>query len=219
LQVSPREAEVYVDGFYAGVVDDFDGTFQRLRLLPGAHELTIYMPGYRSATERMYYRPTGSYKVAHALERLAAGQPDEPKPKPSPEALAQQGRDRDRGGEPYPGEPEPQAPEPRWPEPAGAGPRPAPGGEPREPMEPRGRQASSFGSLVVRVQPDGASVAVDGEHWQGPALQDHLVLQLAGGRHHVEITREGYLPYSGDVDVRAGESTVLNVSLPPADRQ
>jgi hypothetical protein len=45
LQVSPRETEVFVDGYYAGTVDDFDGVFQRLRLEPGAHELTLYLPG------------------------------------------------------------------------------------------------------------------------------------------------------------------------------
>jgi len=35
LDVSPRDAEVYVDGYYAGVVDDFDGILQRLRVEPG----------------------------------------------------------------------------------------------------------------------------------------------------------------------------------------
>jgi hypothetical protein len=29
---TPKEAAVYVDGFYAGVVDDFDGVFQSLPL-------------------------------------------------------------------------------------------------------------------------------------------------------------------------------------------
>ena len=33
LEVTPKEAEVYVDGYYAGIVDDFNGTFQRLREL------------------------------------------------------------------------------------------------------------------------------------------------------------------------------------------
>ncbi len=46
LEVKPREAEVYVDGYRAGVVDDFDGIFQRLRLRPGEHDLTIYLAGY-----------------------------------------------------------------------------------------------------------------------------------------------------------------------------
>ena len=35
LQVRPRGAAVYVDGYYAGVVDDFDGVFQRLTLVVG----------------------------------------------------------------------------------------------------------------------------------------------------------------------------------------
>src|ERR1035437_4172470 len=29
LKVTPRDAAVYVDGYYAGIVDDFDGLFQR----------------------------------------------------------------------------------------------------------------------------------------------------------------------------------------------
>jgi hypothetical protein len=32
---TPRDAEVYVDGYYAGTVDDFDGTFQRLHIDTG----------------------------------------------------------------------------------------------------------------------------------------------------------------------------------------
>src|SRR5262245_52206688 len=38
LQVTPRNAQVYVDGYFAGVVDDFDGTFQRLNIDAGEHE-------------------------------------------------------------------------------------------------------------------------------------------------------------------------------------
>ena len=30
LQVFPRTAQVFVDGYYAGIVDDYDGTFQAL---------------------------------------------------------------------------------------------------------------------------------------------------------------------------------------------
>ena len=35
LKVEPRDAEVYVDGFYAGLVDDFDGAMQKLKIVPG----------------------------------------------------------------------------------------------------------------------------------------------------------------------------------------
>lgn len=41
LKVKPSNASVYVDGYYAGIVDDFDGTFQRLHLEPGPHRLEI----------------------------------------------------------------------------------------------------------------------------------------------------------------------------------
>jgi hypothetical protein len=47
LKVKPREAEVYVDGYYAGVVDDFDGTFQHLDLETGTHRIEIRADGYR----------------------------------------------------------------------------------------------------------------------------------------------------------------------------
>jgi hypothetical protein len=36
-----QNAEVYLDGSYAGIVDDYDGTFQRLDLEPGSHEIEI----------------------------------------------------------------------------------------------------------------------------------------------------------------------------------
>ena len=35
INVKPREASVYVDGYFAGRVEDFDGAFQRLHATPG----------------------------------------------------------------------------------------------------------------------------------------------------------------------------------------
>lgn len=46
LQVRPRHAEVYVDGYFAGHVDDFDGIFQSLRLEEGPYRIEIVAPGY-----------------------------------------------------------------------------------------------------------------------------------------------------------------------------
>lgn len=45
IQNAPRDAQVYVDGYYAGIVDDFDGPFQRLELEAGAHQIEIRAPG------------------------------------------------------------------------------------------------------------------------------------------------------------------------------
>jgi hypothetical protein len=38
---APRDAHVFVDGYYAGIVDDYDGVFQRLNLEPGPHTIEI----------------------------------------------------------------------------------------------------------------------------------------------------------------------------------
>lgn len=46
LDVRPRSAEVYVDGSYAGIVDDFDGIFQSLHLEEGPHRIEIVAPGF-----------------------------------------------------------------------------------------------------------------------------------------------------------------------------
>jgi len=45
LKVTPREASVYVDGYYVGLVDDFDGVFQKLRLEAGPHRIDIQLEG------------------------------------------------------------------------------------------------------------------------------------------------------------------------------
>ena len=50
LKVKPKEAEVYVDGYYVGIVDDFNGVFQKLHLETGVHRLEIRAPGYEPLT-------------------------------------------------------------------------------------------------------------------------------------------------------------------------
>ena len=46
LQVRPRHADVYVDGYFAGRVDDFDGMIQALRLEDGPYTIELVAPGY-----------------------------------------------------------------------------------------------------------------------------------------------------------------------------
>ena len=50
LQVTPRDATVYVDGYYVGIVDDFDGTLQHAALAAGPHQVEIRAPGYETLT-------------------------------------------------------------------------------------------------------------------------------------------------------------------------
>jgi len=47
LQITPKDAEVFIDGFLMGLVDDYDGTFQRLHVDACEHTLEVYRAGYR----------------------------------------------------------------------------------------------------------------------------------------------------------------------------
>jgi hypothetical protein len=46
LKMKPKEAEVFVDGYFAGIVDDFDGAFQQLNLDVGPHRIEVRHPGH-----------------------------------------------------------------------------------------------------------------------------------------------------------------------------
>jgi hypothetical protein len=82
IQVTPRNAKVYVDGYFVGVVDDYDGTFQRLHVPVGEHQLEIHLEGYRPFSQRVMFVRGSTMKVSHALEPLPAGETSPPPPKP-----------------------------------------------------------------------------------------------------------------------------------------
>jgi len=104
LQVTPREAEVFIDGSYAGTVDDFDGSFQRLRLYPGDHTLEVFMPGHHTLMQRLYLQPGRTFSVRAALEPLQPGEPEPVRPAGGLDARTRQGpsgsaSDRDEEGQ------------------------------------------------------------------------------------------------------------------------
>jgi hypothetical protein len=48
LKIKPRDAEVYVDGYFVGKVDSFDGIFQKLNIDAGGHRIEIKAPGHET---------------------------------------------------------------------------------------------------------------------------------------------------------------------------
>ena len=64
LQVQPRDAEVFIDGYYAGQVDDFDGRLQGLTLETGGYSVEIRKPGWETLTFDVRVTPgrTTNYK-------------------------------------------------------------------------------------------------------------------------------------------------------------
>src|SRR6185295_2175744 len=70
LKLKPRDAEVYVDGYYAGVVDDFDGIFQRLHLDSGPHRIEVRAQGYEPLTFEVRITPDHTTTYQGEMKRL-----------------------------------------------------------------------------------------------------------------------------------------------------
>jgi len=73
IDVEPNDAQVYVDGYYAGVVDDFDGVFQRLTLHAGPHLIEIRKTGYVSLAVELYLYPGQTVTYRRTLEPARSG--------------------------------------------------------------------------------------------------------------------------------------------------
>ncbi len=183
IMATPREAEVYVDGYLVGTVDDFDGWSQRLRIEPGEHEVELFLEGFRSVRQKMLFRPGETYKIRATLEKADGSETPAVRPSPSPGADSTETSapsERERG---------------------------------RARMQ-RG-QAQGFGTLAIQVQPADAVILVDGEPWERPHGDARLSLDLAPGPHEVEVRKEGHRTYRTTIEVSPGETTAVNVSLPP----
>jgi PEGA domain-containing protein len=193
VQVQPSQTEVFVDGYYAGTTDDFDGFFQRLRLEPGEHEIELYLQGYRSTRQKIYLQPDSTFRVRHTMQPLQPGEsPDE---RPIPTGVLPAQRTSGPAGQPGPG---PSLP--------------VPGERPRG-LNGTGAAPSTFGALALRTQPADADVLVDGQPWQSSGSGNQLIVQLPPGEHRVEVRKSGFQTFSTVVQVRRGETTALNVSL------
>lgn len=199
LMVTPKEAEVYVDGYYAGVVNDFDGVFQRLHVPPGDHELTFYREGYHTGRQKLYLAERSDQKLRYAMKPLAAGEANEPRPV-APAPPPQAGSEPSASPRQYPPQ---RRPPQRVPPPDRMAPEPP----------PVSGENSQYGTLSIRVQPGGAEVMIDGERWRGPENAERLVVQLSEGVHRVEVQKDGFQKYTAQVEVRRGETTPVNVSL------
>jgi hypothetical protein len=64
LQVEPKDAEVFIDGYYAGEVDDFDGRLQGLSLETGGYNVEIRKDGFETLAFDVRVTPgrTTNYK-------------------------------------------------------------------------------------------------------------------------------------------------------------
>jgi hypothetical protein len=82
LQVTPRNAQVFIDGYFVGVVDEFDGNLQRLHVEPGEHELQLYLDGHQTFTQKVLLVRGRTLKIVHTMQPLGPGETAQPVSKP-----------------------------------------------------------------------------------------------------------------------------------------
>jgi hypothetical protein len=198
-KVQPKETEVYVDGYLAGIVDDFDGAFQKLYVPPGEHEIVLRLEGYRVYKKNIHVNSGRTFNLRHQMEPLGSGEsmapaPEPPKQEPPPKVY------RDEAPRP------PRVEERTTPSP------PTPPSPPRTESR-RTSSSHGFGTLSLRVQPEDAEIFIDGELWGSMVGFEQLVVHLPEGRHRIEIRRAGFQSFTTEVEIRRGEATPLNVKL------
>ena len=69
FDVTPKDAEVFADGYYAGLVDDFSGDAQRLTLTPGRHHIELRAKGYESVEFDVNVQPGQPIDYRNTLSR------------------------------------------------------------------------------------------------------------------------------------------------------
>ena len=68
--MKPNNAQVFIDGYYVGLVDSFDGAFQRLGIEAGAHKVEIRAEGYETAQLDVMVTPGETVTYKGDLKRI-----------------------------------------------------------------------------------------------------------------------------------------------------
>src|SRR5215467_7014664 len=71
IAATPSRAAVFVDGQYAGHVDEFDGVGKAMLLIPGQHRLHIALPGYLPFDTMVDVRPQQKLKIQTDLVKCS----------------------------------------------------------------------------------------------------------------------------------------------------
>ncbi|MEO7794793.1 MAG: hypothetical protein ABIV06_08475 [Thermoanaerobaculia bacterium] len=208
LDVSPESAQVYVNGNLAGVADDFDGFPDFLWLEKGTYDVVIFAPGFETISRQ--YSVYGGL-VIDVNDSMVHGQETLPQDLVSKQTVNREERlRRDRENEDevraY-GEAQGRRHDsPATDEAQGNYERRAP-----DRLDARGEP----GSLRLEVEPDDASVYLDGRFLgtgrELGKLRSGLIVDP--GEHHIEVVRPGRGSQEKSFSVSAGEEVRLDIEL------
>jgi hypothetical protein len=70
LKLKPRDAKVYIDGYFVGVVDSFDGLFQKLAVDAGGHRVEVRADGFEPLQFEVLITPGETVTYKGELTRI-----------------------------------------------------------------------------------------------------------------------------------------------------
>ena len=70
LKLKPREAQVFIDGYFVGVVDSYDGAFQKLSVEKGGHRVELKADGYEPLSFDVLITPGETVTYKGEMKRI-----------------------------------------------------------------------------------------------------------------------------------------------------
>jgi hypothetical protein len=227
--ISPEEAQVYLDGRYIGIADDFDGNPDYLYLKPGHYRIEFRLEGYETLTRQIEARPGVYLDFTDKLRKVRGAKQygSYERPKQQGEVLRYYGK---RRGSVEPVDPSWQPPEASASDAEGSDEDQAPPPEDRAPAPrpsrdqygPRGAwrvsqstRAEARTRLRLNVEPSDAAVYVD-NRFVGTAEEVNSLergVSVSPGKHTVTVSRPGFRDKTSDVTVEQGKTQTLEISL------
>lgn len=215
LDVSPGRTEVYLDGQYIGIVDQYDGFPQYLWLEKGTYDLVLFREGYKTVARQISVYPGVVISVNDRMERGESVRPEDLGPRTHERRDARIRFEEERRGRL---EAEERDDRGDW--------RDRVRSERDRSRDDHGdhghdadgrSSARDSGWLELDVEPADASVYLDGKFvGTGSELAElRSGLRLEPGRHKLAVVRPGHKAEEREFEVEAGESVELEIELDP----
>jgi hypothetical protein len=225
--ISPEEAQVYLDGRYIGTADDFDGNPDYLYLQPGRYRIEFRLEGFQTLTRQIEARPGMKLDFTDKLRKIAGArrrgsyehprlqgevrryfgrngdsvEAIDPSQQPAGTSVMVDPDDDDRDAPP----PQDRAPALRQPSRDQYG----------EWRGGRGSRMESRTRLRLNVEPSDAAVYVD-NRFVGTAEEVNSLergVAITAGKHTVTVSRPGFRDKTTDVTVEQGRMQTVEISL------
>ena len=208
LDLKPGDTQIWLNGQYIGVADNFDGWPQYLWLEQGDYHFVFFYEGRKTIVREYHVLPGVVLDVEDRLEPGESTPPQDlfPPPTVRRDERLRQNEEKRRRAEAQSGD---------WRERSEAMRREQARRDDEGMATGAPGAAEDFGSLALSVEPPDASVYLDGR-FLGTA--DDLVrlrrgLTVDAGEHQLSVVRPGYEPQDRDFAVEPGEEVRLDVRL------